>query len=333
MNLKRYFAVLLGGALALVTQLSQAEVADTNVTAYADKILGRTVNNTNVVDRNADAVTDIRDLVIYINGLPLQASFATPETTAFAHRGSASIEVRFTRSISGVLSYNLGGTARSGSDYTGLTGTVSVTNAYSAFLPIGLPTPTSLRPPRDIVLTLKSPGTNPPPGQSFPTPGAQSAHRVRILDADYGLYFGSLSFPSSIRIDAQGTTNINPIVPCPASGFRMGVRSVSGTAGTAVIELPEFPISGPLAVPVTLSSVPTNQPAGFTAAAPLIGSTNILLAAASRQVAYILTLSEIAFTDNQTVFSARASLQITGLSVTGAPLSLDCALSGVRIDQ
>jgi hypothetical protein len=284
-------------------------------------------------DHTGNGTPDFQD---YLNSLPLTAWFASSESFALSYGGAYNVQVRFTRAVTGAFAYDIGGDAVAGKDYQPLNGQVLLTNSASTSIPIQITPSPSLRGPRSIVLTLKSPGSNvvsriaATPTEGLINLNRYSSHVITIRDADQGLYAGTLSFYSqTTRTVAGGQPNVT-IVPAPPvapSTFQMALRS--GVASSqAVVEMPEcilFP--SPLSIPVTLAG----NFLGFTSPSPVSG--NVMLAQLqNRTLARQFEFSRITFTNQGAIFEAECRITLNGLTASGAPRILTGIISASRID-
>lgn len=199
-------AALLLLSLIFPLRLRAQEIAP-NVSGYASRILGRQISNTNVVDRNGDGNVDVRDLVLFVNGLPVRASFVTVETHAFPSQTSVNIPIQFSKAASGKLRIELSGSAINGTDYgnfgapvigfENISREISLTNAKIATLSIPLlADPNVFRGERKLVLTLHSVATlsgTQVNRSAGPSPGFITAHTIIISEGDR-VWTGNLNF-------------------------------------------------------------------------------------------------------------------------------------------
>lgn len=166
-----------------------------------------------------DGQVDVRDLVIFLSGLPISATFGTAETLAFHSAGSVTLPIFFTKQVPSAttIKFDLGGNAIA----PGTTGALrDYTLNYLPNVPAGATShelTINFEPwngfggEKVIRLTInRDPAV-------IPQNGTFSTHIVRVRQFDAGEFVGSLSF--------EGTSALS------ATAVRVGVN----TNGTAVI--------------------------------------------------------------------------------------------------
>ncbi|HVR35257.1 MAG TPA: hypothetical protein VMS21_05340 [Methylomirabilota bacterium] len=274
------------------------------------------------------------DLQEFLDSLPLTAWFAAAETSALSYEGAHTVEVHFTRPVTGMFAYEIGGDAVAGRDYAPLSGELLLDNSGAIEIPIQIQSAAPLRGPRSIVLTLKRPGSNVVSRiDAAPSEGRAtrfSSHVVTIRDADQGLYAGTLTFLSqTTRTVENGETNVT-IVPAPpvaASGFQMALRSGS-PAPLAVVELPEnllFPDR--LSIPVTLAA----DQFSFNSSSAVAGVTTFR-ELQDRLVSWQFEFTDAAFTSEGRLLDAECRITLNGLTASGIPQILTGTIFASRID-
>ncbi len=176
---------------------------DVQTKDYLDSILEKPATPTSppvgALDRTNDGGVDVRDLVIFLGGLPISATFGSAETLVFHSADSVTsvtLPIYFSKPIPNVpanqrtIKFDLGGTAVETTDY-GL--------SYGATVPVGAKThqltinfTESWRGTggeKSIRLTINR---NP---AAIPENGMFSTHLLRIRQFDAGEFVGLLSFP------------------------------------------------------------------------------------------------------------------------------------------
>lgn len=283
-------------------------------------------------DQNSSGTPDLAD---YYSTLPLVAWFTTEHTAALSYGGVVNIPIRFTKPVTGVYGYEISGNASAGKDFQLLSGVVNLNNSLSTTIPVQILSYVSLRGPRSIVLTLKTPASNvvsripATPAEGNASWGRFSSHVVTIRDADQGLYTGNLSFLSqTTRTVENGQTNVT-IVPSPAvapSTLRMALRS--GPSPQAVIELPEFILfTNRINLPVSLAG----NLQGFHSPSPVNGFT-ILPQLSNRRVDWQFEFTSLTFTNQGVLLEAECRITLNGLTASGIPRILNGTISASRID-
>jgi hypothetical protein len=283
-------------------------------------------------DHTGSGRPDIED---YLESLPLTAWFTSAGSSALSYGGVHPVAVRFTRPVSGVFAYEVGGDAVAGADFQPLTGELHLADSASVVIPIQLQPAPSLRGPRSLVLTLKRPGDHVQERiDALPSEGHPdrfSSHVITIHDSDQGLYAGTLTFLSQTNdeiVNGQSTVTIVPAPPVSSSSFRMALRS--GPDGPhALIELPEFRLLAErLAIPVTFAP---DQP-GFNSAVAVSGLT-IFHQLRNRPVSWQFELVDAAFSDEGRLLDARCRITLEGLTASGIPGILSGTITASRIGQ
>jgi hypothetical protein len=275
------------------------------------------------------------DLVDYWNSLPLVAWFTNAESSALSYGGPVNVPIRFTKPVTGVFAYEIGGNATAGKDYQSLSGTVSLNNSLCTTIPVQVLPSSSLTGPRSIVLTLKTPASNvvsripATPAEGNPSWSRYSSHVITVRDADQGFYTGNLSFLSeTTRTVANGQTNVT-IVPSPAvapSTLRMALRSAPNPQ--AVIELSECILfTNRFSMPLILAG----NLQGFHSPSPVSGVT-IFPQLNSRQVAWRFEFTSLTFTNQGALLDAECRITLSGLTASGIPRILKGTISASRID-
>lgn len=283
-------------------------------------------------DQNSSGTPDLAD---YYDSLPLVAWFTSAQTPAISYGGVVNVPVRFTKPVTGVYGYEVSGNAGAGRDFQPLSGIINLNNSLSTTIPVQILPPTSLRGPRSIVLTLKTPASNvvsripATPAEGNPAWSRFSSHVITIRDADQGLYTGNLSFLSeTTRTVESGQTNVT-IVPAPAvapSTLRMALRT--GPSPQAVIELPEFILfTNRINLPVNLSG----NLHGFHSPSPVNGFT-ILPQLNNRRVDWQFEFTSLTFTNQGVLLDAECRITLNGLTASGVPKILNGTISASRID-
>src|SRR5262249_55139047 len=142
----------------------------------------------------------IPDLVEYAALQPAAASFPQSEMTVVSRPGTR-VTVNFTKRFSGPVSVLLGGSALPGLDYTiagfdpsSMTARLSAQGTAATF-PITLIDPRAIGPDRYLLLSLLEPPTNAVSRYRVTT--NNPTLRIRITDADRGVYAGTLSFTNN----------------------------------------------------------------------------------------------------------------------------------------
>ncbi len=190
--------------LPAVLSLGTGTVGGQTSQDYLDKILERrpfTPAEAAVLNRDAHPEIDVRDLVIYLSGQDVSASFASAETLAFHPAGlttlpTVTLPIYFSKPVTGTIKLDLGGTASEGAeaDFTILyhqaaQKTFTVVNATSLDIPIQLRPWQGIGGEKVIRLTINR---NP---EILPENGTYSTHLLRIRQFDAGEFVGMLSFP------------------------------------------------------------------------------------------------------------------------------------------
>jgi hypothetical protein len=316
--------------------LMAGSTGNTKADGYADKIVGRPNTDPDVKDQDNDGKVDVRDLVIYIGGLPAVAFFADDQSVAYSYEGTHNIQILFDRPVTGTYAYEIGGNALSNKDYQPLAGQLQLNNSTSVQLPIQILMQNTLRAPRSVVLSLKRPGTNVVSRiNANPTEGDASgqrfsSHVVTIRDADQGYYQGNLSFLSQTTRTIQGGQTNVTIVPAPVvspSNFFMALRSQGQSR--VVMQMPECILFTTNLVAATASLVSSNQ--GFSGAAPVTGVTP-LAGLGNRPVAWKFEFTSVVFSNQATLMDAECRITVNGLTAGADPLVLDGVISATRID-
>lgn len=171
------------------TALSQG--SDPSVEPYVDKILNRPTTDPQAIDRNSDSQVDVRDLAIYINGLPVSATFGTAETLAFHSQGSVTLPISFSKAMTGTIKFDLGGDAEAGSgkDFTLSQSSITLNNATSTQITVNFQPWRGVGGEKVIRLTINR---NP---AVIPNNGTFSTHLLRVRQFNAGEFVGLLTFP------------------------------------------------------------------------------------------------------------------------------------------
>ena len=279
------------------------------------------------IDGNPDGVVDVRDLVVFLNGQPISFWFETEQTLAKSWVGNVSVPIRFSRAVSGTISFSFGGTAVAGtapgSDFTPPSGSLVLPpSSYQAEIPLSILPKSTLGQARYVVLTLQTPPTGnlvqiiPGNGESE----RYSSHVVRIVDADKGLYGGTISFPADRVEEEGGSTTFVANAAISPSIVRAGLRSSSG-ASQLVVELPD---TGLFPQGITFSVTLDEANGTFVPVAPVEGTTQF--DSLNREVSWSVELGEIDFLNSEFLtiqsgqkaasFEAELLITISGLSAT-----------------
>lgn len=188
--------------------------------AHLDKILERrtfTPEEEAALNQDADPAIDVRDLVIYLNGLPISASFGSAESLAFHSQGSVSLPVYFSKPVTGTVTFDFGGTAQQGAgkDFTITPMSVNLTNETSTQVSIVFEPWQGIGGEKVVRLSVtRDPAV-------VPANGTYPSHLLRIRQFDAGEFTGILSFP--------------PASGLPALSVRVGLDS----SGNAVCAFPD----------------------------------------------------------------------------------------------
>ena len=158
--------------------LSRTEATIVSEQSLRDAVLNRISTDATTWDLNQDGKVNVADLVL-ASRYATEVSFAYPSTTAVESLTTVNVPLTFTRPLSGVIQYDVSGTAVSGTDFIPLTGSLSV-NGTNATCSIQLKDDLAINDPRTIILKLRSPPTN---SATFAL-GAQCIHTVFINDND-----------------------------------------------------------------------------------------------------------------------------------------------------
>jgi hypothetical protein len=188
-------------------------------------------------------------MALYINGKPLEASFATATSRVFPNQGSALVPILFTRPLTGTIRVELSGTAETGRDFQsfgtpvagfeGITIAVQVTDATSTALSIPLVSvPQKLRGERRLSLILRGLATltngSTVNRTGSAAPGGIPSHTIIISEAEK-TWSGTLEFPTSsgfgplptgFALSADGTLRM----AVPDSRFFGSVSPGTGTS-------------------------------------------------------------------------------------------------------
>ena len=152
------------------------------------------------------------------------ASFASASRQAVEGAGTRNVRVNLSPAPQSAitLSYAVTGTATSGTDYTTLSGNVSVSaGAVAATIPVAITDDSTKEPPETVILTLTS-------GTGY-TVGAASSHTLTVKASDAPPRV-SFAAGSSSATEGAGTHNVTVnIDPAPASAITLAY-TVGGTA-------------------------------------------------------------------------------------------------------
>lgn len=197
-----YRRIMLALALALALALPAcglAQNADPSIGNYAGKILNRAVTDSHVTDRNADSKLDVRDLAIYINSLPISATFESAESLAYFSQGSITLTIKFSKPVTGTIKFDLGGNAGAGVglDYLLSPTQIPVTNASSTQITLLFQPWRGMGGEKVIRLSLSRSSS------IIPANGAYPSHLVRIRQFEQGEYVGMLTFPAGSGLPSQ----------------------------------------------------------------------------------------------------------------------------------
>jgi len=270
------------------------------------------LDNVAGADRDGDGIDDYYELThpplnpldpsdakantnAYWNTLPLYAYFATSASSVSAMAPSASLPFYLTKPYNGTVRYQISGTSVAGSDFTALSGSVSV-NGMTGVIPISLVNTPQIESARSIVVTLQMETNKGPYTLSKPT-----AHRLDIIEGDNGVYAGAMGFTNGVFFGPQ------PMV--------MAVRSAGGSAGTAY-----FDTSGssfftqPIAFPIQFTG-PDGQ---FQFSAPATATGSTYSTNLARTLNWSLTFTGVSFTNN--VLLSPFTLSVQGMTAGAATL-------------
>jgi len=177
--------------------------------AYLDSILQRRVltpSEQAQLDLDGQPGLDVRDLVLFLDGLPVAATFETEETIVYHQQAIAMIPILFSKPVSGTVSFGVSGDAQPGSDYTLSATDLPLTNATKADIVVSLPPQwRGDGGERVLQLILNRSQT------LLPRTGRHQSHTIRMRKYDAGEYVGMLMFPTSIFL--------------PSSAIRVGLMS------------------------------------------------------------------------------------------------------------
>lgn len=224
---------------------------------YLDKMLERrpfTPAETATLNRDgaANPNIDVRDLVIFLNGLSVSATFGSAESIAFHSQGSITLPIYFSKPVTGTIKFDLGGDAGAGvgQDYTLIPSQVTVTNAISTQVTVLFQPWRGVGGEKVVRLTLNR---NP---AVIPANGNFATHLVRIRQFEQGEFVGMLTFPSGSGL--------------PSLPVRIGL----GTGGSAVCSFQsESTLLG--------SQLPLTWTAGFAGFPAFTGSVALTIPGAS----------------------------------------------------
>jgi hypothetical protein len=263
-------------------------------TPYLNAILKRPIPPTqsekNALDRNTDGEVDVRDLAVYLNGLPVSAYFETAESVAFRGDTVVPVSIRFSKPATGTIRISLGGTASFGDDFqafesqvsgfAGLTTSVTVIEKLTHTLMIPIAPPNQdLAGERRLTLNLMAQATvtqgtgtvsvNRTGGIS---PGYRTSHTIVIRDAaktwtgtmDFSPEAGLSSQSVRFMMDEQGATRML----IPDSVVFAGASYFQATAAPNGKLTLSTPISGNFSLPGETSDVTWTLALAGVAAAP-----------------------------------------------------------------
>jgi hypothetical protein len=225
----------------------------------------------NALDRNTDGEVDVRDLAVFLNGLPVSAYFETSESVAFRGDSMIPVTIQFSKPATGTSRISLGGTASVDDDFlsfgnpvsgfAGLTTSVTVAEklTHTLMIPIAPGDENSVG-ERRLTLNLMAQATV---SQGTGTvsvnrtggiaPGYRTSHTIVIRDADKS-WTGTMAFgpqaglsPQSVRfmMDEQGATRML----MPDSVVFAGASSFEATAAPDGKLTISTPISGSFSLP------------------------------------------------------------------------------------
>lgn len=206
------------------------------------------------LDRNNDRDLDVRDLVIFLNGEPVSASFASAETLAFYSATSVTLPIHFSKPVTGTIKLDLGGNASEGADkdftilyHNPALKTFSVSNATSLSVTLQFPQWRGVGGEKIIRLTINR---NP---AVIVANGTFSTHLLRIRQFEAGEFVGMLSFPPgsglpSLPIRMGLGSNGSAVCSFQQQGSLLGPHlSLSWNAGNQ--SFPNFPGTVPVVIP------------------------------------------------------------------------------------
>lgn len=207
-----------------------------------------------------DGQVDVRDLVVFLGGLPISATFGKAETLAFHSAGSVTLPIYFSKPIPATpqpsqrhIKFDLGGSAV-GPDGPGVP---DYTLSYVETVPVGARThqltinfPNSwngMGGEKIIRLTINR---NP---AAIPANGTFSTHLLRIRQFAAGEFVGMLSFPSgsglpSLPVRIGLSSGGGAVCSFQQQGSLLGPQ-LDLSWNTGYQGFPNFPGTVPIAIP------------------------------------------------------------------------------------
>lgn len=245
-------------ALCSCAVRAQAPLPEKN---YLDKILERRTispEESQSLNRDTNPVIDVRDLVIYLNGLPISATFLTGETLAFHSQGTVTLPIVFSKPVTGTLKFDLGGTATpgAGKDFTLNPAQITLNNSRNASVTVIFEPWRGVGGEKIIRLSLNRQQTLAPANGSF------SSHILRIRQFTAGEYVGLLSFQNGSGLPSLpvrvGLDNGGAAVCAFDSGTTLfgGSLALSWTPGPDAF--PAFATAAPITLPGAVFSRTTD---------------------------------------------------------------------------
>ena len=262
-------------------------------------------------DHNENGQPDLQEYVAQLP--PPGASFGLADSRFMETAGTVGIEVRFSRAYTGVLKFQIGGTALEGRDFQRgfdqppgelLAGQIDVAGT-NAIIPVFLLTNDFVDLPRSLVLSIQQPAAT-----NGYRAGFISTHTLTITEGNRGVFGGTISFTNGAFIGPQTVK------------FALRAHPSGGTAFFDTSHSTLFQ-RRPFTLPVNFTESGQFAPAG-----PAAGEFHS--EALGKTLGWSLLLANPIFEAES--LSARVTLRLMGLSASGSEIVAEGILMANRME-
>lgn len=222
---------VLAAFLCTAYPLSAALAQQPSEKQVVDGILGRSPG----VDVNKDKTIDVRDLVVFLNNQPIEVFFESSSSVARDWAGEHKIVGRLAKKATGKIRIVLSGSGDADASKIGspVSGSgereISINNSDRFEIPVPIVPSDRLPLARSVIVSLGIPKNE--EGLLLPDPAETdtpkfSAHEIRIVSHEAGLYSGTISFPAQVSTNPKDpkVPVFSPIAPIPPISLRFARR-------------------------------------------------------------------------------------------------------------